>query len=94
MTCTKLYVEEQLTQHFNDMIHYVKYAEAAAKQKGVAEGRPIPGYTPVEAAPIVKDFATRWTSAIEALNKYGLLSLTRQGVSLGQLCFGFSRLLA
>lgn len=70
-TCTKLYVEEQLEQHFKEMIHYVKFAEAAAaKAKGPVEGRPIPGYGPAEAAPIVKAFAARWTSAIEAMNKF------------------------
>ncbi|KAK9819744.1 hypothetical protein WJX72_001832 [[Myrmecia] bisecta] len=70
VTCTAMYVEDQLGGHFGDLITFVKKAEAAAKQKGGAlEGRPIPGYGPAEAAPIVKDFAAKWTAAVEALHK-------------------------
>eukprot|EP00884_Botryococcus_braunii_P014708 jgi/Botrbrau1/23238/Bobra.0041s0074.1 len=100
-TCTKLYVEEQLEQHFKDMIHYVKYAEAAvARAKGGTEGRAIPGYGPAEAAPIIKAFAARWTSAIEAMNKETLADFKVGGVgrevlkaTLTQLLLYYTRLL-
>lgn len=37
----------------------------------VPEGSHVPGYGPAEAAPVMKDFSQRWTSAVEALNKWG-----------------------
>lgn len=64
-----VYVEEALGLHVGDLVRFVRAAEAAAKQQAVPEGLPVPGYGPPEAAPIMKDFASRWTSAIEALNK-------------------------
>lgn len=64
-----VYVEEALGLHVGDLVRFVRAAEAAAKQQNVPEGLPVPGYGPPEAAPIMKDFAARWTSAIEALNK-------------------------
>jgi len=64
-----IYVEEALGLHVGDLVRFVRAAEAAAKQQNVPEGLPVPGYGPPEAAPIMKDFASRWTSAIEALNK-------------------------
>ena len=33
-SCTTLYVEEVLGQHFGDLVRFVKAAEAAAKQVG------------------------------------------------------------
>ena len=69
-----VYVEEALGLHVGDMVRFVRAAEAAAKQQNVPEGLPVPGYGPPEAAPIMKDFASRWTSAIEALNKYAIHS--------------------
>ncbi len=65
-----VYVEEALGLHVGELVRFVRAAEAAAKQQNVPEGLPVPGYGPPEAAPIMKDFASRWTSAIEALNKY------------------------
>ena len=65
-----VFVEEALGLHVGDLVRFVRAAEAAAKQQNVPEGLPVPGYGPPEAAPIMKDFASRWTSAIEALNKY------------------------
>ncbi len=67
--CTNIYVEEALVQQFGDLVRFVTEAEAAAKAGGVAEGSHAPGYGPQQAAPIMKDFASRWTAAIEALNK-------------------------
>jgi hypothetical protein len=64
-----VYVEEALGLHMGDLVRFVRAAEAAAKQQNVRDGLPVPGYGPPEAAPIMKDFAARWTSAIEALNK-------------------------
>ncbi|KAK9908133.1 hypothetical protein WJX75_003087 [Coccomyxa subellipsoidea] len=67
--CTNIYVEEALVQQFGDLVRFVTEAEAAAKAGSVAEGSHAPGYGPQQAAPIMKDFSTRWTAAIEALNK-------------------------
>ena len=69
-----VYVEEALGLHVGELVRFVHAAEAAAKQQSVPEGLPVPGYGPPEAAPIMKDFASRWTSAIEALNKCAALS--------------------
>ncbi len=69
MTCTSLYVEEQLQQHFGGLIGFVKRAEAFQKHKGAAEGTPLPGYGAAEAAPVVKEFNGRWQGGIEALHK-------------------------
>lgn len=69
-----VYVEEALGLHVGELVRFVHAAEAAAKQQDVPEGLPVPGYGPPEAAPIMKDFASRWTSAIEALNKCAALS--------------------
>ena len=68
-----VYVEEALGLHVGELVRFVRAAEAAAKQQNVPEGLPVPGYGPPEAAPIMKDFASRWTSAIEALNKCAAL---------------------
>ena len=70
MTCTSLYVEEQLLSQFGTLIGFVKRAEAAQKHKGVqAEGVPLPGYGPNEAAPVLQDFASRWQASIDALHE-------------------------
>lgn len=68
--CTNLYVEEALAQHFGDLVRFVTEAEAAAKASGAPEASAR--YSPQQAAPIMKDFASRWTAAIEALNKCAL----------------------
>ena len=68
-----VYVEEALGLHVGELVRFVRAAEAAAKQQNVPEGLPVPSYGPPEAAPIMKDFASRWTSAIEALNKCAAL---------------------
>ncbi|DBA84296.1 TPA: hypothetical protein ACH3X2_006350 [Trebouxia sp. C0005] len=70
MTCTSMYVEEQLLSQFGTLIGFVKRAEAAQKHKGgQAEGVPLPGYGPNEAAPVLQDFASRWQASIDALHK-------------------------
>ena len=70
MTCTSMYVEEQLLSQFGTLIGFVKRAEAAQKHKGTqAEGVPLPGYGPNEAAPVLQDFASRWQASIDALHK-------------------------
>ncbi len=70
MTCTSMYVEEQLLSQFGSLIGFVKRAEAAQKHKGAqAEGVPLPGYGPNEAAPVLQDFASRWQPSIDALHK-------------------------
>ena len=57
-----------------ELIKFVKAAEAAAKAQGSPEGRPVVGFGPAEAAPILNvgstSFAARWTGAIDSLNKY------------------------
>lgn len=37
--------------------------------QGLPEGQAPEGFGPKEAAPIIKDFAARWTSALEALHR-------------------------
>lgn len=68
-TCTGLYVEDQLQLHFQDLIQFVKKAEQSQRRLAVQEGSQIPGYTPGQAGPILRDFSSRWTSAIELMNK-------------------------
>jgi hypothetical protein len=64
----RLYVEDQLGQHFRDLVEFVKKAEQQAKRAGVAEGQPVPGYGPAEAAPVLRDFGARWKGAIGAMD--------------------------
>ena len=37
--------------------------------QGLPEGQAPEGFGPKEAAPVIKDFAARWTSALEALHR-------------------------
>jgi hypothetical protein len=83
--CTNIYVEEALVQQFGDLVRFVTEAEAAAKAGSVAEGSHAPGYGPQQAAPIMKDFSTRWTAAIEALNKCAA-QLCPLGTFTRQIC--------
>ena len=70
MTCTRLYVEEQLLSQFGSLIGFVKRAEAAQKHKGgQPEGDPLPGYGPNEAAPVLQEFGSKWQASIDALHK-------------------------
>ncbi|KAK9822680.1 hypothetical protein WJX81_008329 [Elliptochloris bilobata] len=68
LTSTGTYVEETLMQHFGALIAFVRAAEATSQGghdgRGAAAGSVI-----ASAAPVVKDFAGRWTGEIEALNK-------------------------
>ncbi|GIL58131.1 hypothetical protein Vafri_12985 [Volvox africanus] len=68
-SCTGLFVDDQLAVHFRELVDWVKKAEQAAKRSGVPEGQHIPGYAPTQAAPILRDFATRWKEAIEAMHR-------------------------
>ncbi|GIM13423.1 hypothetical protein Vretimale_16472 [Volvox reticuliferus] len=68
-SCTGLFVDDQLAVHFRELVDWVKKAEQAAKRSGVPEGQHIPGYAPVQAMPILRDFATRWKDAIEAMHR-------------------------
>jgi hypothetical protein len=38
--------------------------------QGLPEGQAPEGFGPKEAAPVIKDFAARWTSALEALHRF------------------------
>jgi hypothetical protein len=38
-----LYVEDQLSSTFRELLEYVKRAEQAQKRNAVPEGQPIPG---------------------------------------------------
>ena len=43
LSCTNSYVEDQLDQHFHQLIDFLKSAETAQKQHAVADGSIIPG---------------------------------------------------
>jgi hypothetical protein len=66
--CVGLYAEDQLGQHFKDLVEFVKKAEQQAKRAGVPEGQPVPGYGPREAVPVLRDFGVRWKAAIGAMD--------------------------
>lgn len=67
--CTSMYVEDQLQMYFRDLLDFVKKAEQTQKRLAIPEGSPIPGFTPAHAAPVLRDFGARWTSAIEAMHR-------------------------
>ncbi|CAI9112929.1 OLC1v1013440C1 [Oldenlandia corymbosa var. corymbosa] len=58
-----IFVEELLLEHFNDLIKFVK-TRASEDPNAVLE-RPI---TVTEVEPLVKDFASRWKTAIELMH--------------------------
>ena len=64
-----MYVEEALAAHFGDLLTYVKKAEHAAKAQDLPEGQLAPGFGAAAAEPIIKGFAARWTSSLEALHR-------------------------
>ena len=64
-----MYVEEVLGAHFGPLLAYVRKAEHAAKARGLPEGQLPPGFGAAAAEPVIKDFAARWTTAIEALQR-------------------------
>lgn len=43
--CTSLYVEDQLSVHFRDLVEFVKKAEQQQKRNAVPDGQPIAGNT-------------------------------------------------
>lgn len=67
--CVGLYVEDQLGQHFKDLVEFVKKAEQQQKRTNAPEGAPIPGYGPKESAPVLRDFSLRWKAAIAAMHQ-------------------------
>lgn len=64
-----MYVEEVLGEHFGDLVEYVKRAEHAAAAQELPAGRLAPGFGVAAAEPVIRGFAGRWTTAIEALHK-------------------------
>ena len=76
MTCTNMYVDELLVLHFADLLSYVKKAEHAAASRSLPEGQLPPGFGVVAAEPVIRDFAARWTSAIESLHRCAPFKLT------------------
>lgn len=77
-TCTSMYVEEVLALHFGELLSYVKKAEHAAAARALPEGQLPPGFGVAAAEPVIRDFAARWTTAIEALHRY--VALTDHGI--------------
>lgn len=69
MTCTNMYVEEILALHFADLLIYVKKAEHAAASRSLPEGQLAPGFGVAAAEPVIRNFAARWTTAIESLHR-------------------------
>lgn len=43
LNCTNMYVEDQLAEHFKELIEFVKEAEMTQKQYSVPDGSLIPG---------------------------------------------------
>ena len=69
-TCTNIYVEEVLSEHFSGLLTFTKRAEAANKARGDRpDAPPAHGFGPAEAGPVVRDFSTRWGSSIEQLHR-------------------------
>ncbi|KAK9838884.1 hypothetical protein WJX74_005159 [Apatococcus lobatus] len=69
-TCTNIYVEEVLSEHFSGLLTFTKRAEAANKARGDrADAPPAPGFGAAEAGPVVRDFTARWASALEQLHR-------------------------
>ncbi|KAJ9512046.1 hypothetical protein QJQ45_004603 [Haematococcus lacustris] len=68
-SCTNLYVEEQLTSHFGQLVEFVKKAEQQQKRLAVPDGQPVPSYGPPQAAPLLADFSRRWQQAVEAMHQ-------------------------
>ncbi|KAL8137226.1 hypothetical protein V2J09_003227 [Rumex salicifolius] len=62
-TNTSIYVEELLLEHFSDLIKFVK--TRAAEDLGGSDK----AITVTEVEPLVKDFDSRWKSAIELMHK-------------------------
>ncbi|KXZ50201.1 hypothetical protein GPECTOR_17g838 [Gonium pectorale] len=78
-SCTGLFVDDQLGVHFRDLTDWVRKAEQAAKRAATPEGHHIPGFAPQQAAPILRDFAARWQSSIEAMAREVALQFAETG---------------
>lgn len=61
---TSIFVEELLLEHFSDLIKFVK-TRASEDPRSGSERPPVMAS---EVEPIVKDFASRWKSAIELMH--------------------------
>ncbi|KAL6535643.1 Vacuolar protein sorting-associated protein 52 [Orobanche minor] len=61
---TAIYVEELLVEHFSDLIKFVKNRALEDPISGSSD-RPV---TVAEVEPIIKDFGSRWKSAIELMH--------------------------
>ena len=64
---TSLYVEARLTAGAPQLVAFVKRGEAAAAH--VEDGQLVPGFGPLEAAPVSRDFSGRWERIVELLNR-------------------------
>lgn len=67
--CTNMYVDEILQQQFGALIAFVKHAESAQAAAQIPPDQPIPRFGSEEARPIAKDFTSKWSAAIETLNR-------------------------
>lgn len=67
-----MYVEQALDGHFQLLLNFVRKADHAVAAQSLPEGLVPEGFGPKEAAPVIKDFAARWTSALEALHRCAL----------------------
>lgn len=63
-SCTSVFVEELLAEHFSNIIKFVK--TRATEDPSSSSQKPI---TVGEVEPLVKDFASRWKAAIELMHK-------------------------
>ena len=52
-------------RHFPILVEFVKKAEQQHKRLAVADGQTIPNFSPPQAAPILRDFTSRWKDTIE-----------------------------
>ena len=48
VSCTSLYVEDQLSNHFPLLVDFVKKAEQQFKRLAISEGQPIPNFSPAQ----------------------------------------------
>ncbi|KAF3524778.1 hypothetical protein F2Q69_00051381 [Brassica cretica] len=61
---TSLFVEELLVEHFSDLIRFVK-----SRASEDSSSNPERSITVAEVDPLVKDFGSRWKTAIELMHK-------------------------
>jgi hypothetical protein len=97
---TELYVDARLTAGAPQLMAFVRKGEAAITRSGVEEGAIILGFGPSEAAPIARDFSSRWERVVDVLNReiqqdFGMTIVGRtvQQAAFTQLLLLWSRLL-